>query len=109
MIMADQLYVEGLRLIHGVDYDWKLRKIHPLLVHAEEHTGEKLLVRAAEAPAPTPGSSEGWAVNAPFLHRLIAANVAFCLRGDESRWRDLMGTATRPDAEAAFTAYKVRW
>ncbi len=85
MILADVLFVEGLRKvcgqvgrlfltvfslsgthlsllhwqIHGVEYDWTKRKIHPLLVHAELATGQSLLVPGREGEDGRGGAKGG--------------------------------------------------
>jgi len=137
MVLADMLFVEGLRKIHGVAYSWADRKIYPLLAATMAHTGEQLLVRVGGAdaaaaaaagtvvPAPSAGSGEAaaaapaadspaesaddWQLNVPLLKRLLHANAAFCLRGDEAPWRGLMGCDTNPDAAAAFQTYKTKF
>jgi hypothetical protein len=137
MVLADMLFVEGLRKIHGVAYSWADRKIYPLLAATMAHTGEQLLVRVegtesaagetagVAAAAPSGGSGEAaaaapaadtaaesadeWQLNVPLLKRLLHANAAFCLRGDEALWRGLMGCDTNPDAAAAFQTYKTKF
>jgi hypothetical protein len=135
MVLADMLFVEGLRKMHGVAYSWADRKIYPLLAATMAHTGEQLLVRVEGADAtgetaglasaaPSGGSvgaagagaadtaaetADDWRLNVPLLKRLLHANAAFCLRGDEVPWRGLMGCDTNPDAAAAFQTYKTKF
>lgn len=103
-------YVEGLRTIHKVEYDWTARKIHPLLVAAEAHTGQKLLTpRAADAGAAA-GSravASDWVLNDAFLKAMLRANVDFCIKGDESGWRALIGTTDT--AAAVFSTYQRKY
>jgi hypothetical protein len=90
MVLADMLYADGLRR-QGVPYDWGARRIWPLLRAAELHTGQTLLGAAG--------------VDVRFLRALLAANVAFALRGDAAPWRALVGAA----GEAAFAAFEAKY
>ena len=110
MVLADMLFAEGLRVVHGLGYDWTARKIWPLLREASAHMGQQLLTRA-DHPAPSSSDSEGsdgsyggWALNLPFLRALLSANMLFVLLGDEKEWRELIGASEA--AEAAFAVYK---
>lgn len=111
MVLADMLFAEGLRVVHGLGYDWTARKIWPLLREASAHTGQQLLTRT-EHPAPGNSDSEsssaggygGWSLNLPFLRALLSANMRFVLLGDEREWRELIGASEA--AEVAFAVYK---
>jgi len=94
MVVADMLYVEGLRKIHSVDYDWSARRIHPLLPLAEATTGKQLLSQDA--------AGGSWRVDGSLLRSLLYANVAYCLRGDDAPWRELLGGGAGDAAWAAF-------
>ncbi len=37
----------------------------------------------------------------PFLKAMLKANADFCLKGDERRWKDLIGLGAEAEAEAA--------
>lgn len=77
LVLADMVFVDVLRR-SGVDYDWTRRHAHPLFAA----TGVDL--RDPE-------------VRLPRLRELLAANVAYCLYGDDSRWRALLARAGAGD------------
>lgn len=72
LVLADMIFVEALRR-DGVEYDWTRRHAHPLLA----------------ATRLDPGAS---------IRELLAANVRYCLCGDDRRWRDLLEQAGSDDA-----------
>lgn len=78
LVLADMVFVEALRR-GGVTYDWTRRHAHPLLVA----TGIDLSAEAGREEA---------------LTELLAANVAYCCKGDDSRWRALLARAGASDA-----------
>jgi len=90
-VLADMLFVETLRR-SGHEYDWTLRKIHPLY----EATG----VRPLEAE-----SGEAFLDG---LRVLLEANVDYCLKGDTTRYMELIrangALDAKPDSEGNFTA-----
>lgn len=100
MMVADVLFVEGLRKIHGMQYDWSQRRIHPLLPLAEATTGKQLLSQQR-------GAGGRWQVDGSLLRSLMHANVAFCLRGDEAPWRSLLGRG--PTSDAVWLAFKRKY
>eukprot|EP01065_Artemidia_motanka_P004030 TRINITY_DN11951_c0_g1_i1.p1 TRINITY_DN11951_c0_g1~~TRINITY_DN11951_c0_g1_i1.p1 ORF type:complete len:987 (+),score=305.28 TRINITY_DN11951_c0_g1_i1:96-3056(+) len=71
MILADMVFVESLRQ-SGVEYDWTKRRIHPLL----QMTGLSPL--------------EEGRVDMAALRRLLEANVAYCLLGEDEAWCGLV-------------------
>ncbi len=76
LVLADMVFVDALRRA-GVAYDWTRRHAHPLLVATGIDVAE-----AGEAG----------------LAALLAANVAYCCKGDDSRWRALLARAGASDA-----------
>ena len=102
MVLADMLFAEGLRVVHGIEYDWTARKIWPLLREAKAHTGQELIVRVVDGEGG--GGSAEWALNVQLLRSLLYANMRYVLLGDESEWRALIGDTTT--AAAAFAVYK---
>ena len=89
LVLADMLFVEALRR-DGVEYDWTRRHAHPLFVA----TGLELdgaLDQRLEA-----------------VRELLAANVRYCVCGDDSRWRALLARAGRPD-DAALRTYQSKY
>ncbi|MBZ5708420.1 hypothetical protein [Nannocystis pusilla] len=74
LVLADMVFVEALRR-GGVDYDWTRRHAHPLL----------------QATGVDPAEPAG-------LRALLAANVGYCVQGDDSRWRALLAGAGASDA-----------
>lgn len=89
-VLADMLFVETLRQ-SGYEYDWTLRKIHPLYWA----TG----VRPLDAET-----------HEAFLDRLrvlLEANVDYCLKGDTTRFTELIrangALDLEPDEKGRFT------
>lgn len=78
LVLADMVFAEALRR-GGVEYDWTRRHVHPLLVA----TGIDLSAEAGREAR---------------LTELLAANVAYCCKGDDSRWRALLARAGASDA-----------
>jgi hypothetical protein len=71
------IFVEALRR-DGVEYDWTRRHAHPLLAATRlELEGEQGIANVRE---------------------LLAANVRYCLCGDDGRWRALLERAGSDDA-----------
>lgn len=78
LVLADMVFVDALRRA-GVDYDWTRRHAHPLLVATGiDFADPDRQMRDLEA--------------------LLAANVAYCCKGDDSRWRALLARAGASDA-----------
>ncbi|MCY0990699.1 hypothetical protein OV203_26380 [Nannocystis sp. ILAH1] len=73
LVLADMVFVEALRRA-GADYDWTRRHAHPLFA----------------ATQIDPSQPEG-------LRALLAANVGYCVGGDDSRWRALLAGAGATD------------
>lgn len=77
LVLADMVFVDVLRR-SGVDYDWTRRHAHPLFAAVG------IDLRDPEARPRR-------------LGELLAANVAYCLYGDDSRWRALLARAGTSD------------
>jgi hypothetical protein len=75
LVLADMIFVEALRR-DGVEYDWTRRHAHPLLAATKLELGEQGLANIRE---------------------LLAANVRYCLCGDDGRWRELLDRAGSDD------------
>lgn len=78
LVLADMVFVDTLRR-SGVEYDWARRHAYPLLAA----TGVDLADDAGREAR---------------LAELLAANVAYCCKGDDSRWRALLARAGASDA-----------
>ncbi|MCA9636469.1 MAG: hypothetical protein KC420_10630 [Myxococcales bacterium] len=97
LVLADMVFVDALRR-GGVDYEWTRRHAYPLFAATGVDVG---------------GGDEGRAR----LRELLAANVAYCLRGDDARWRALLeragaGDEALVDYQQKYAAYFVedlRW
>lgn len=85
LVLADMLFVDSLAR-GGVDYDFSARRAHPLLV-------------AAGLDLAAPGAL------LPGLYRLLRANVAYCVRGDDGPWRELVGER----GGEALAAYRTKY
>lgn len=93
LVLADMVFVDALRR-GGACYDWTRRHAYPLLA----------------ATQIDPSDPAG-------LRELLAANVAYCVKGDDSRWRALLaragaGEAALRDYQHKYEAYFVedlRW
>ena len=95
LVLADMIFVDSLARA-GLDYDFVRRRAHPVLA-------------AASLDLTSPGAF------VPSLRRLLAANVAYCVRGDDRAWRDLLGPAGEPalvEYESKYRSFFVedfRW
>jgi len=70
LVLADMVYVDALEQ-QGIEYDFSGRKIHPLFEDSGiDLTDEKHLVENLET--------------------LLRANIQYCLRGDDSKFRKLL-------------------
>ena len=76
LVFADMLFVETLRK-SGYDYDWSKRKIHPLFL----------------ATGLDPFSSNDRDSFFSAFRKLLEANVAYCLLGDDSKYVKLIRDA----------------
>lgn len=85
LVIADMIFVDSLAR-SGVEYDYSARKAHPLLA-------------ASGIDLAAPGAL------VPGLRRLLEANVAYCVRGDDGPWRALVGEA----GLGALAAYKEKY
>ncbi|MEZ4450465.1 MAG: hypothetical protein R3B09_13380 [Nannocystaceae bacterium] len=100
LVLADMIFVDALRR-GGVDYDWSRRHAHPLLAA----TGVD--VAAGGDPARSLAA----------IRELLAANVAYCVCGDDRRWRALLARAGAADDAlvdyqqkyAAYFVEDLRW
>ncbi|HEY8375609.1 MAG TPA: hypothetical protein VIK91_03930 [Nannocystis sp.] len=87
LVLADMVFVDTLRR-SGVDYDWARRRAYPLFAA----TAIDLADDAARPAA---------------LRELLAANVAYCVKGDDARWRALLARAGSEDA--ALLEYQAKY
>lgn len=79
LVLADMIFVEALRR-DGVEYDWTRRHAHPLFAATKiELEGEREQIIAS-------------------IRELLAANIRYCLCGDDRRWRALLARAGSNDA-----------
>ncbi|PCC71831.1 hypothetical protein SAMN02745121_03183 [Nannocystis exedens] len=83
LVLADMVFVEALRG-SGARYDWTRRHAHPLFA----------------ATQIDPSQPEG-------LRALLAANVGYCVAGDDSQWRALLARAGA--SEAALREYQQKY
>jgi hypothetical protein len=78
LVFADMLFVETLKSCGNYDYDWGKRKIHPLF--------------AATGLDPF-GDEQGRSGFFSSFRKLLEANVAYCLLGDETKYVELIESA----------------
>lgn len=83
MMMADVMFIDTLKR-SGVEYDFNSRKIYPLF----QATGLDF-ERDGVLPA---------------LYKLCKANVAYCCKGDDTLWRELV--KNHPQGEQVLHNFK---
>jgi hypothetical protein len=88
LVLADMLFVDSLAR-GGVDYDFSRRHAHPLL-------------RATGLDLTAPGAL------LPGLERLLRANVAYCVEGNEEPWQALVEGAG-PAGREALASYQQKY
>jgi hypothetical protein len=105
MVLADVLFVEGLRVVGGLTYDWRARAIWPLFEAARDGTHQRLL--RGELCCVDGVDAVRYTLNLPLLVRMLHANVRYVLLGDEAPWRALVGSS--PRGAAAWEAFKRKY